>query len=69
VVQGEDNEVVRIIRSANPEVVAALGLQINIGEPDGGEIIGRKDGISVKKKGEVVFAIGGTHYAVVLVKQ
>jgi isoleucyl-tRNA synthetase len=69
VVQGEDNEVVRTIRSTKPEVVAALGLQINIGEPDGGEIIGRKDGTSIKKKGEVAFAIGGTPYNVVLVKE
>jgi hypothetical protein len=68
-VKGEDNDVVRTIRSTNPEIVEALGLQINIGQPDGGEIIGRKESTTVKKKGEIPFAIGGTSYAVVLVKQ
>jgi hypothetical protein len=54
----EDNEVVRTIGSTKPEIVEALGLQINSGEPEGGEMIGRKDSTTVKKKGKVPFAVG-----------
>jgi isoleucyl-tRNA synthetase len=68
VVDGEDNDVVRTIRSTRPEVVAALGLQITIGEPDGGELIGRRNGAKDKKGGDVPFSINGTRYTVVLVK-
>jgi isoleucyl-tRNA synthetase len=74
VVDGEDNDVVRTVRSTDPHIKDALGLAITLGEPPAdGEIIGRKNSSpEVRSKDkevvDVPFALSGTPFTVVLVR-